>query len=129
MAGLKKMIYELGYQTEQIGSLKVDIQFYDFPDQLPVEVSAQLYRIVQEAINNVQKHADAQNIDMQFFGYPEELIITIDDDGKGISATSKDGIGIQNMKARAEGLNGSFEISSKANKGTSLLFRIPLHPL
>jgi len=129
IAGFKKMIYELGYQTEQSGSLKVDIQFYDFPDRLPDEISAQLYRIVQEAINNVQKHADAQNIDMQFFGYTEELIVTIDDDGKGFSSNSKDGIGIQNMKARTEGLNGSLEISSKANKGTSLLFQIPLHSL
>lgn len=129
LAGLKKMIYELGYHTERTTSLKVDVQFYDFPDELPEEISSQLYRIVQEAINNVLKHAEAQNIDIQFFGYPEELVITLDDDGKGISENSKDGIGIQNMKARTQSLNGSFEISSKANKGTSLLFRIPLQSL
>jgi signal transduction histidine kinase len=126
MAGLKKLLYELGYQTEQATSLKVDIQFYDFPDQLPEEMSTQLYRIAQEAINNVVKHAQASHIDLQFFGYADELVITIDDDGSGISAIKNEGIGIQNMKARVSSMNGTFEMSSKPGRGTSLLVKIPL---
>jgi signal transduction histidine kinase len=127
MTGLKSKIFELAADLEKGSKLKVDIQFYDFNDTLEEEKAIHIYRILQEAFNNIGKHAKATIVDLQFFGHTDELVITLEDNGIGFKETSTSGIGVQNMQARAASLQGVLELSSQPGRGTQLLLRVPRH--
>ncbi|MNY14287.1 Signal transduction histidine-protein kinase/phosphatase DegS [compost metagenome] len=81
-----------------------------------------IYRIVQEAMHNAVKHAEAKNVLLQCSQNDNIFYITIEDDGKGFDpAYLTKGMGIQNMKNRVAYLNGVIEIlSAKNNVGTSI---------
>lgn len=127
MTGLKSKIFELAAELEKVNAIKIDIQFYDFDDSLEEEKAIHIYRILQEAFNNITKHAKATIVDLQFFGHSDELVITLEDNGVGFKETKTSGIGIQNMQARATSLQGILEISSQPGRGTQMLLRVPRH--
>jgi two-component system NarL family sensor kinase len=87
-----------------------------------------LYRIIQEALQNILKHSKAKNIDLQFDYKPDFLHIQIADNGKGFDnnlPNRKDGLGLQNMVNRAALIGGSAHISSIINKGTTITIITP----
>ena len=93
----------------------------------PESVEEELFRITLEALNNSLKHSEADTITVQFKKNGQEIILEISDNGKGIdpkiiSHCGKQGI--ENMKARAQKINGMFEIQSELNKGTNVLVRL-----
>jgi two-component system sensor histidine kinase UhpB len=110
--------------------LKVEVGDAGFNEELPLYVGLTLYRIAQEALANVVRHADAKNVEVKITkGYPE-VIMVITDDGKGFdtgaSSPIKNGLGIIGMRERVEGLNGSFRIKSSPGMGTSIRVTLPL---
>lgn len=125
ISGLKNKVFELAAELENRNHIQVDIQFYDFPENLSDEMTVHIYRILQEAFTNISKHAQATVVDLQFFGHEDELVITIEDNGKGFSNSEGPGIGLQNMQARSESIQGSIEINSYPGRGTQVLLRIP----
>ena len=87
-----------------------------------------LFRIVQEAISNIIKHAEATLIDIHLHYGITLLTMEINDNGKGFTtAKNQQGTGLQNIKKRAAMLNGSLNISSIANEGTKITIEIPLY--
>ena len=81
-----------------------------------------LYRIVQEAINNIDKHANAKNVEVSTIDTGESLTVTIVDDGRGfdmkeISATS---MGLNIMRERAQQIGAIVEVESKPGTGTRI---------
>jgi signal transduction histidine kinase len=85
-----------------------------------------LYRITQELINNVLKHAEAKNVSLQIGQRDEKIILMIEDDGKGFDVLAhKDGYGLHNLNARTQLMNGTMVIDSQVGKGTSVLIEIP----
>ena len=85
-----------------------------------------IYRILQEAINNVIKHANAKCLHLDIIQSDSELFIIIKDDGHGFSKNnSKSGIGLKNIERRIEMLNGKFNIMSSEN-GTMIDIKLPL---
>lgn len=96
--------------------------------ELPtLDKSAQLsiYRIIQECVTNMLKHADATAGIIQVMACHEQLLITIEDDGRGFDTAhvSSGGIGLDSLKARVEKLQGNMDIRSSA-KGTSIFIEI-----
>lgn len=93
------------------------------------EVETCLYRIVQEALNNTHKHAQATIAEIVLEKRDDMLILIIEDNGKGFNLKSKTnrskGIGIIGMKERAALVGGTFEIESAPKKGTTIYVRIP----
>jgi signal transduction histidine kinase len=86
-----------------------------------------LFRILQESIQNTEKHAKAQNIIVSILKVENQLLAEIFDDGDGFSLKrKKKGIGLQNIFSRAKCCNGSAEIKSKINEGTTVIVRIPI---
>ena len=86
-----------------------------------------IYRIVQESLQNIVKHANAENVLISFSIENEFLLLEIKDDGKGFdSKKSKKGIGMKNIKSRVQKLKGTLKIISKKKEGTSLDIRIPI---
>jgi signal transduction histidine kinase len=97
--------------------------------QLPEDISTDLYRIVQEALNNVLHHAKAQVADVCLSRLDHEMRITITDDGKGISDDdqAKPGaLGLLGMRERVWALHGTIRIGRAPGRGTQVDIRLPV---
>jgi signal transduction histidine kinase len=98
----------------------------DMQLQLSKENELMLYRITQELINNVLKHAEAKHVWLIIKLYEEKIVLNIEDDGKGFDVNAlKDGYGLHNLDARTKLLQGSFAINSDQGKGTRVIIEIP----
>ncbi|WP_422360319.1 ATP-binding protein [Reichenbachiella sp.] len=106
----------------------------NFINRLDKNVETNLYRIVQEAVNNGIKYAQADKIVISFEHNPSHLIVTVEDNGKGFEFEKLEktghfgasGHGIFNMKERAAFINGSFDIQTKLGVGTKIIIKLPL---
>jgi PAS domain S-box-containing protein len=110
--------------------LVVEIEEIGFDTKLPVQLNLTLYRICQEALLNVVKHAGAKKVTITLTkGYPDVIMI-IRDDGRGFSLDTKKtrlkGFGIAGMKERVRRLAGEFQIRSRPNEGTRIRVTLPL---
>lgn len=92
------------------------------------DIKINIYRIVQEALNNIHKHSEASEAFVLINKRDPELIIEVGDNGKGIGQVQTNkGIGLKNMEARAKNVNGKLVItSSDSNKGTLLRFTVKM---
>ena len=87
----------------------------------------QIYRIIQESINNAVKHANASSIQINLDLKNDLLIISIKDDGKGFDMdNTKPGNGLSNLKKRAKRLHAELQMESEINSGTHILFKFSL---
>ncbi|WP_299120318.1 tetratricopeptide repeat-containing sensor histidine kinase [uncultured Tenacibaculum sp.] len=87
---------------------------------------ANIYRIIQEALQNIIKHAKAKNVTLVFSNENQNLIINLKDDGIGFNPKKgKKGIGMKNIKSRVDKLNGTVQFLSEVGKGTALLISTP----
>jgi len=98
--------------------------------QLPFEIETNLYRIAQEALNNIQKHADAKNVSVLLEKRGNTVTLIVEDDGKGFEPENKQnrtaGMGLIGMRERAGIVGGSVEIESAKGRGTTVFARVPL---
>ena len=92
-----------------------------------------VFRIFQEALNNIGKHSSAENVHVNIRKEPDRVDFSISDDGKGFDVESimtkkspRKGLGLFAMKERARMVNGEFKIVSEKNSGTKILFSIPI---
>jgi PAS domain S-box-containing protein len=86
-----------------------------------------LYRIAQEALNNVEKHADAKQVQLSLKRKMDFIVLTIRDDGKGFASDGEmKGWGLANMRERAEYFSGTLRINSRRNLGTSVIVTVPV---
>ena len=89
-------------------------------------IKINLYRILQEALQNIIKYANASEVKIEFRLEDNTLILLIEDNGIGFNVFERrKGIGIKNMKSRVHKLNGVFEINSTINKGTTIFVSCP----
>lgn len=85
-----------------------------------------VYRILQEHMTNVVKHAEAKHVEVTLRQTQEKLTLVVVDDGKGFDTTQKSaGIGLRNMRSRAESLMGIFSVDSEPGKGSTLFVQLP----
>jgi signal transduction histidine kinase len=89
-------------------------------------VAMAIYRVLQEALTNVARHAKASRIGVEVQGYDNWIEIRIDDDGRGFSGGSVDGHGLLSMRSRIESAGGTFRVSSEPAAGTQIVARVPL---
>ena len=108
----------------------LDVEFYpamETEQMLSSNARLTLYRIVQEQINNIVRHAEASQVIIELFPENDYVELVITDDGKGFDVeTIRKGMGLKNMKSRAELLNGSAELITAPGKGCKLKVLIPV---
>ncbi|NJM93761.1 MAG: sensor histidine kinase [Cytophagales bacterium] len=127
--GLDAAINKLCQNMERYSGVVVDYRLHEEASlgNLDFEVNVNLYRVIQEALNNAIKHADATRILLNLHCKLGLLQIQITDDGSGFDPqTDKKGRGLENMAQRVELLKGTFIIDSQVNKGTSIHIQVPL---
>lgn len=108
---------------------EVSVSSPDLP--LPRAQSLALFRIFQEALTNVERHAGAQLIEVRLAATPEALTLQVHDDGRGIQAGEIAGLhslGLLGMQERAQRLGGTFDIQGVPGDGTIVMVSIPLKP-
>lgn len=111
-------------------NVKVTLKGKEDKYRFPLEIEVNLYRIIQEALTNVIKHAVATEVTIFLYHKNSCAILSVKDNGRGfdnikLSGSPHKGTGIYNMKERVNLLGGSFEIISKPGKGTRINVRIP----
>jgi len=116
------------YLLEKTGKYKTNISIETDYSPLPKDKRIILYRIIQEAINNIIKHSKADTVNFRIYGDEYSCSLSITDNGIGFESTSSDGnrgLGLNNITNRAALIGGKITIDSKLNEGTSITFSIP----
>ncbi len=118
--------YDLpGTQSESDGCLRVAVEAPEHLPALPAAVEVAAYRIVQEALTNVARHAHARTCTVRL-AIPDAFQMEISDDGVGFRAESGAGVGLLSMRERAAEAGGSCLVESVPGRGTRILVHLPL---
>jgi len=127
--GLKEAVESHSLEFEKRTGVHVRTQLELPTCKLSDEIADHTFRIIQESLNNVAKHAGASNVDLKVAVADDssELLISVRDDGTGnADVEGSGGLGLIGMRERVDLLGGVFEIQSGKNRGTSITIRIPL---
>ncbi len=124
--GYTNAVEGLVNKINETGLIHFDLNVFGFKQRLQKDYELALYRITQELINNILKHADAKNISLQTGLRDYKIVLIIEDDGKGFDVNMhSDGYGLKNLETRTKLLNGKMIIESIPGKGTTTLVEIP----
>ncbi|GAA4502169.1 hypothetical protein GCM10023172_25140 [Hymenobacter ginsengisoli] len=110
-------------------SLSVDLNLHGLGEPLPGLLATAVYRIVQELLNNVMKHAQAQEVFVQVSREENQLHLSVEDDGVGFDAgaeSSLTGIGLAGIRTRVGLLGGTISINSRPGRGTGFFLNVPV---
>jgi len=127
--GLKGALTDLAESIKK-GKTDMTLQILGLENRINPFIEFNIYRVIQEAINNVVKHADAENIFVECNNNGKTLLVSIEDNGKGFTDNdlkNRTGIGLNNIRNRVKMLNGSLSIHSSKEKGTSIEIHIPIN--
>jgi signal transduction histidine kinase len=127
--GLEAALKGLLENIKKYSGLEYDITYVRETDLLlSFDLRIAMFRIAQEALNNIIKHSSAKKVELFVIKTEEEVYMMIKDNGKGFGlaeAENKGGFGLRSMKERAKLLNGDIEIHSEKDKGTIIEVHIP----
>jgi signal transduction histidine kinase len=121
--GLQQALQDYCDGINEAKSLHVNCEFHGLENRLDNSTEIIVYRIVQELLNNIIKHANAGNVLVQVIKKDTELDITVEDNGIGFTkeeALIKKGAGLKNIQSRVDYLKGDLDIKSTPGKGTSV---------
>ena len=120
--------------AERLG-IRVEFEAIGLEDRPAVEIETALYRIVQEALTNIARHAQARQVHLRLACQESRLMALIEDDGIGFDAhkwmaadTASSGAGLFGMRERVARCGGTFTIQSRPGRGTRLFVELPLAP-
>jgi signal transduction histidine kinase len=127
--GLVAALKGLGGGLEELGGPKVAFEI-DVPAgmRLPADLETSLFRITQEALTNVVKHAEATTARVILTCQKQTLLLAVEDDGRGFSPAhaKQDGFGLVGVRERVASLNGELDIQSRNGAGSRLTIELPL---
>lgn len=126
--GLAPALERLIQTFSETSGVSVDLEAGLGEERLPADVETTLYRIVQEALTNVVKHAEAQRVSILLVRREGSATAVIEDDGRGFdpAKTHEDGLGLLGMRERVELHDGRLKIESAPGSGTTLVVEVPL---
>jgi two-component system NarL family sensor kinase len=127
--GLEAALKGLCDNTARYSSLKFDFRYIrESHHTLSFDVTVAVFRIVQEGINNILKHASASQVELHIIDKDDEIYILLKDNGNGfdVAHPTHVGLGLRSMTERAKLLRGSVDIHSAPGEGTIVEARIPL---
>ncbi len=126
--GLSTALKQFVNKINSLGELQIELQIIELKERLNEKIETTLYRVVQEALSNIFRHAEATKVSIELVIHEKELVLIIEDNGKGFDnqRVGKEGIGIKNVTTRVEYLNGSVNFDSAIGRGTSVIVEIPL---
>ncbi len=127
--GLEQAIVALAEESAARNELEIEAEV-DIAAKLSSEEERVVYRLVQEALTNVAKHAGADRVDLRARWDEHEILIVVSDDGRGFDPDAvASGHGMRGMRERVESLGGEIAVDSQPDTGTRVTARLPVgHP-
>lgn len=125
--GLRSALEDLLDRFSKQTSIKTEFDFFGLSDRYAEKVEKTLYRITQEALNNIIKHSKATAVNVQLFERSQHLTLMIEDNGNGFSQSSNLGKGLFNMRSRAKVLKAEISIDSEEGQGTVIFVKVPVN--
>lgn len=120
-AALEAQAREISRST----GVPIEVQTSGLSAELPDEHKTCVFRVVQEALNNVCRHANADSVGITLETSATWVLVTIQDDGRGFRPGQMKGLGLVGMQERVESLGGTLTVSSGPGKGTRIEARLP----
>lgn len=127
--GLASAVKEFITKIQGMPNLKVNLEIVGMDNRLEQEKETVLYRVIQEIVANIIKHAKASELTLQLVRDEKELSIIIEDNGVGFDTSkinSFEGIGLKNIISRIEFINGSVHFDSTPGRGTNVIVEVPV---
>jgi signal transduction histidine kinase len=133
-AVLRELGLEIAVESEcamysQQEGIPVRFSAEGVPEQIPGEIPLCLYRVLQESLQNIRKHAEAKRAEVRLLGANNEILLVVEDFGAGFDLNEtrrKGGLGLVSMEERVRLAGGNLSISSKPGHGTRIEVRCPL---
>lgn len=113
-------------QVQRSTGVRIKIAADALPSEIPEEHKVSVFRIVQEALNNVCRHAHASSVEITLLAVDNRISVMIRDDGRGFRTPRATGLGLIGMQERAESLGGELTVDSKPGQGTTIEVSLPL---
>lgn len=131
VGGLVPALEECASHFESTAKLACELKVHGTPRRFNPEAEVAVYRIVQETLNNVQAHAQAQHVGVRLVFGPGELRVEVQDDGRGFDPAAlnqqpRTHLGLIGMRERAASVGGAFQVQSRPGAGTCMTLRLPL---
>ncbi len=126
--GLLPAVEQLARKISNARDVKITVQGFGLKSRLESGLEITIFRIIQELITNIVKHAEATEASVSLTNHTDYLNIIVEDNGKGFDkrkSPGKDGMGLSNIEKRVEHLDGTMEIDT-SKKGTSIIIDLPL---
>ena len=123
------LIPALQWQAREVSrnhDVLVEVNADSVPEDLPDDHKTCIYRIVQEALRNAVRHANASIVRIALYVRNDRLILELQDNGRGFSPDREKGLGLLGMQERVAHLNGAFTIESRPGEGASLRVELPV---
>lgn len=128
--GLTVALKEYAARISKNNQIEIEVNSFDLDRRLDQAIEVNLYRIIQEWINNVIKHSNAKKLSIQLTGYENEINLIIEDNGIGFEKDKliqSRGWGWKNIQSRLEAINGALEIDTRpGSNGTSFIIDLPI---
>jgi signal transduction histidine kinase len=126
--GLAAALERLAQTFSEATDMQVEVEAQLGQERLPPEVETTLYRIVQEALTNIVKHAEAAKVSILLIRRPTTATVVIEDDGRGFDTDDvrDEGLGLVGMRERVELHDGRLTVESAPGSGTTLVAEVPL---
>lgn len=122
---MKSFCRDLGNQKR----VEIDFKSDDLASRLPPDISLCLFRVLQEALHNAEKHSGVRQFDVRLNETSNEIHLLVSDRGVGFNletTKTSQGLGLNRMQERLKLVNGSFSVNSQPKRGTTIHARIPL---
>jgi signal transduction histidine kinase len=123
------LVPALQWQAREVSKrsgMHVTVAVEGVSGELPEQYKTSVYRVVQEALNNCARHAEATTVKVIVRQGKDRLLLSIHDDGRGFQPDLQRGLGLVGMQERVTHLGGSFEIDSEPGRGTLIAISMPL---
>ena len=128
--GLLKAINEMANKISASNTIKIDVVDHGLEQRLENSLELTIFRIIQELITNIIKHANASEATIHITNHDDSLNIMVEDNGDGFNPSQltkrSEGMGISSIDKRVEHLNGTMTIESEIKQGSTIIIDIPL---
>ncbi len=123
------LVPALEWQAREVSKrtgMRVHVTAEESSGELSDELKTCIYRVVQEALHNCARHANARSVNVTVRQEPFKILLSVEDDGSGFDAGRVRGLGLVGMQERVNHLGGAFEIDSSPGTGTRVAVELPI---
>ena len=127
--GLVAALDDLAASINESDLIQCKLLTYGMDKRLDTQTEIAVYRMVQEIMTNILKHANAKHVQIQLNRSSADFTVTVEDDGDGFDVEAvkrKGGMGLTNLVTRAEALQGNYHVDSTPGRGSISIIEIPL---